>query len=868
TTNVLPGGNNELVIIQDGNSNQAELINQLQNHITENQQILIITDDSGQDQYVIIDKDQDITALLQDGSLFPQFNEHNLARSNGLEQILQIAPVPIATAPISQPVHIAPKPTTQKPIAPSTVNPSMVSHKSSFQSKINSSAFHVQNVEESVQRVNAPPPKRKPIEIRYDPKENSFQNAFLKFLAGEKVPSLEMLANEPVLRKPKENLYIGNGANMIGTNIGSTCGYQTYILNDESRTEEIMVIGRPIYDDTKGVKINPLLKNLPVANSSNTTTAFLPQTITLTPRQQPIVTFSNQNNNRDPLRDVNNQQQQYINNLTGLFRNAVNNTSNDTTIPTAVLQTVPSLMDGTTTITLPQHLLNQLGRTTMTVIQPSELEQSQTITSIGDNRIEPATASAAAILSQLTEMVSPSFDHHNQQQAPSSQSTIGFLSEDILDQRLSHVNNRSQHEKAADALLVDSSAPSTSSAVAEDIFIDSGNINPQTTILNPSYMEIDKQNSETYGIKNEQMHSEVDLRNKNESQTTVLPHQMELNEQQQQSIISDSRQQTDGYNQVTAAVETDTTYVTEMGPEIPFEIGQFLLYKGYFLNLLHFPIWKVHTKTLLLKYDTVLADGEIAWEATDEGMFYTNVFDDYVPLKCELKGLHNNQEVVRIANEAHPIKLKIHGHMSAVRIQHDVYAQVLVNHVYDADVLPRIKANNDEYATYIRLIDEILEQRYNYVIQSRKTIETFPCYVAKYSLLDVIEQQRPQLHCQVTEDKTQPVSHTLRFHGCQYDSENLKENEQPLQPLEVYVCEDIAAMASTAHALKHHIFHLFYNAQTKVSQLQELNPNADAADLISAICGDSAWLQELFDRFDSIMQQADNYIFSYVEITW
>lgn len=115
----------------------------------------------------------------------------------------------------------------------------------------------------------------------------------------------------------------------------------------------------------------------------------------------------------------------------------------------------------------------------------------------------------------------------------------------------------------------------------------------------------------------------------------------------------------------------------EMGPEIPFELGQFLLYKGHFLNLLHFPIWKVHTKHLLLKYDTVLADTEIAWEATDEvklnqrfsslfcsfvfffkGMFYTNVHDDFVPLKCELKGLHNNQEVVRILNESHPIKLK------------------------------------------------------------------------------------------------------------------------------------------------------------------------------------------------------------------
>jgi hypothetical protein len=57
---VLPGtvlptntvGNNDLVIIQDTTTatSQAELINQLQNHITENQQILIITDDQGQDQ--------------------------------------------------------------------------------------------------------------------------------------------------------------------------------------------------------------------------------------------------------------------------------------------------------------------------------------------------------------------------------------------------------------------------------------------------------------------------------------------------------------------------------------------------------------------------------------------------------------------------------------------------------------------------------------------------------------------------------------------------------------------------------------------------------------------------------------------------
>lgn len=77
--------------------------------------------------------------------------------------------------------------------------------------------------------------------------------------------------------------------------------------------------------------------------------------------------------------------------------------------------------------------------------------------------------------------------------------------------------------------------------------------------------------------------------------------------------------------------------VTEMGPEIPFEMGQFLLYKGHFLNLLQFPIWKVHTKTLLLKYDTVLADSEFAWEATDEvkNHFHQNLHSSsHIPREC------------------------------------------------------------------------------------------------------------------------------------------------------------------------------------------------------------------------------------------
>ncbi|CAF3081332.1 unnamed protein product [Rotaria socialis] len=823
TGNVLPTnnvGNSDLVIIQDTTTatSQAELINQLQNHITENQQILIITDDQGQDQYVIIDKDQDINALLQDGSLFSHYAEQQVSQiPAGLQQqILQISSMPTIqtthTQPVaSTPVPIQPKP-TPKPIAPATMNPSIVQHKQSFQSKVNTNAFHVQNVEESVQRVSAPPPKRKQIEIRYDPKENSFQNAFLKFLAGEKMPSLEALANEPIMRKPKDNVYIGAvNAGIVLSSLGQptgTMGYQTYMVNDESRIEEIMVIGRPLYDDSKGVKINPLLKNLPTT-ANNQTGAFLPQTITLTP----------------------NSQQQDLNTLTGLFRNA---------------QSIPNMLNNATTITLPQHIIDQLSAGTLTVSQ----------TTNGNEGIESATASAAAILSQLNEMVQGQQQQQQQQQQQTNQNSTNYLSNDLL---ATNDPNRIQSEKqTADALLA--------AAISKRNF-DVNSINEgvyQSTTTNASsYMDIDRPSlaaAALYDLKNEQL----------QLASAALQQQVVTERNQQDSSNNAKQQETTNNQAVTTNTGTQqySEEVGEMGPEIPFEIGQFLLYKGHFLNLLHFPVWKVHTKTLLLKYDTVLADSEIAWEATDEGMFYTNVYEDYVPLKCELKGLHNNQEVVRIVNESHPIKLKIHGYMSSVRIQHDVYAQVLVNHVYDADVLPRIKANTDEYATYIRLIDEILEQRYNYVIQSRRTIETFPYAVTKYPLLDIIAQPQRQLHCQVTEDKSQSVSHTLRFHGNQYDVDTLKASETPLQILEIFVCENIAVLAQTAHQLKHHIYHMFCHAQQKVVELQALNPTAEATELISAICGDTAWLQELFDRFESIMQQADTYIFSNVEIAW
>lgn len=129
--------------------------------------------------------------------------------------------------------------------------------------------------------------------------------------------SLEALANEPILRKPKDNFYMGSvNAGIVLSSLGQptgSMGYQTYTINDESRIEEIMVIGRPLHDDSKGVKVNPLLKNLPSSNNQqNQAINFLPQTITLTadPQQQKV--------------QQQQQQQQYMNTLTNFLRNSQN----------------------------------------------------------------------------------------------------------------------------------------------------------------------------------------------------------------------------------------------------------------------------------------------------------------------------------------------------------------------------------------------------------------------------------------------------------------------------------------------------------------------------------------------------------------
>ena len=85
--------------------------------------------------------------------------------------------------------------------------------------------------EESIQRVQAPPPKRKQFVLKLENKANSYHDVFLRFLAGEKQPTLEVVS-EHANKKPKDNIfYSTNSAVAAATNQANNSN-----LNNQSKT--------------------------------------------------------------------------------------------------------------------------------------------------------------------------------------------------------------------------------------------------------------------------------------------------------------------------------------------------------------------------------------------------------------------------------------------------------------------------------------------------------------------------------------------------------------------------------------------------------------------------------------------------------
>jgi len=220
-----------LIVQSNSNVVSDEILQQLHEQIGEGKQIYVLnSEDDDNVQYLIVDKDTDISAILQDPSIFQTVaatssnnsiataqHENMLANAsdinnhigNGQYIILQDNAMDHSDSQFLTGVNGGAKLSGQAPVNHHMPLAGNNHHQSQVQinqsNKLNNLNATIAS-EESIQRVNAPLPKRKTFEFQLDNKKNSYQDAFLKYLAGEKQPTLEVIA-EQVARKPKDNYY-------------------------------------------------------------------------------------------------------------------------------------------------------------------------------------------------------------------------------------------------------------------------------------------------------------------------------------------------------------------------------------------------------------------------------------------------------------------------------------------------------------------------------------------------------------------------------------------------------------------------------------------------------------------------------------
>jgi hypothetical protein len=156
-------GDNKQIYILNTSNNSVSTSSSLQNSTSANNAPI---------QYLIVDKDIDINTILQDPSIFSHTQP---------PQVQQTQPQQV-----------------QHQQSLSTIlNNNIKGIVSGSSSTVGSSSSSSSTLaDESIQRVQAPPPKRKKFEFKLENKRNSFQDAFLRFLAGEKQLTLDNIISE------------------------------------------------------------------------------------------------------------------------------------------------------------------------------------------------------------------------------------------------------------------------------------------------------------------------------------------------------------------------------------------------------------------------------------------------------------------------------------------------------------------------------------------------------------------------------------------------------------------------------------------------------------------------------------------------
>ena len=292
------GGDNKQIYIFNTNSQQSN--SQEPNNSSTNQV-----------QYLILDKNVDINVFLQDPNIVNQLNQ------SAAQVQQQQQPIPTSNVTnfqesnnIKNKIVYNNNNTQQTRLIQ---NNNVVNNTNINNTTLSNSQLLV---EESIQRVQAPPPKRKQFEMKLENKKNSYQDVFMRYLAGEKQPTLELIA-EQASKKPKDNVYYpksvaqnklnvasvginiinplpnnqttsssNNQNNNLGSNLTSNNNTNNVLSLDKenyynsSRRENLQPLNNYEYRnsykdhyDNQGVRLNPaILKNLTTPSSSTSST--------------------------------------------------------------------------------------------------------------------------------------------------------------------------------------------------------------------------------------------------------------------------------------------------------------------------------------------------------------------------------------------------------------------------------------------------------------------------------------------------------------------------------------------------------------------------------------------------------------------
>ena len=188
-----------LIINSNSNVVSEEILLQLKEQFGDNKQIFILNSSNNSIsasshspsslissatpiQYLIVDKDIDINTILQDQTLFSHVQSSMTASSTTASSLSHTVDQQHQTAHLNNGNGVQKSSMSSLSLAASN-NAVGVSSSTS-----GGSASLI--VEESINRVQVPPPKRKKFEYKLENKKNSYQDAFLRYLAGKRCLAL------------------------------------------------------------------------------------------------------------------------------------------------------------------------------------------------------------------------------------------------------------------------------------------------------------------------------------------------------------------------------------------------------------------------------------------------------------------------------------------------------------------------------------------------------------------------------------------------------------------------------------------------------------------------------------------------------